>query len=52
MCFANIGLMVSLYQAYIENLGQRFIVGIQGVCVHSFAAIGPLVPEIMRSQTD
>ena len=52
MCFAKIGLMVALYQAYLENVGQRFIVGIQGVCVHSFAAIGPVVPEITRSQTD
>ena len=33
MCFAKIGLMVALYQAYLENVGQRFIVGIQGVCV-------------------
>ena len=51
MCFAKIGLMVALYQAYLQNVGQRFIVGIQGVCVHSFAAIGPVVPEITRSQT-
>ena len=52
MCFAKIGPMVALYQAYLQNVGQRFIVGIQGVCVHSFAAIGPVVPEITRSQTD
>ena len=51
MCFAKIGLMVALYQAYLEILRQRFIVGIQGVCVQSFAAIGPVVPEITRSQT-
>ena len=36
----------------LDNLRQRFIVGIQGVCVQSFAAIGPVVPEITRSQTD
>ena len=29
--------MVALYQAYLENVGQRFIVGIRGVCVHSLA---------------
>ena len=44
--------MVALYQAYLENVGQRFIVGIQGVCVHSFAATGSVVPEITSSQTD
>ena len=32
MCFAKIGPMVALYQAYLQNVGQRFIVGIQGVC--------------------
>ena len=51
MCFAKIGLMVALYQAYVENQGQRFIVPIKGVCVPSFAEIGPVVPEITRSQT-
>ena len=52
MCFAKIGPMVALYQAYLQNVGQRFIVGIQGVCVHSFEAIGPVVPEISCSQTN
>ena len=33
MRFAKIGLMVALYQAYVENQGQRFIVPIQFVGV-------------------
>ena len=42
----------ALYQTILENLGQRFIVGIQEMCVHSFEAIGPVVPEISCSQTN
>ena len=46
MCFADIGLMVALQQGQVKNVGQRFLIGIQEVCVHSFAVIGPTTPEI------
>ena len=52
MCFSNIGLMVALEQAHVKNVGQRFCSGTQGVCVHSFTANVPTVPEISCSQTD
>ena len=35
-----------------RKCGSEVHCGIQGVCVHSFTAIGPVVPEITRSQTD
>ena len=34
------------WQADLGILGQRFIVGVQGVCVQSLAWIGLTVPEI------
>ena len=40
MGFPKVGLLVALYQAVLENLGQRLIVGIQGVSVQSLASTG------------
>ena len=50
MCFAKIGLMVALYQAYLENLRQRFIDGIQGKRNFEFMSNGSRViePNIKR----
>ena len=43
---AKTGLMVALEEGYVRNVGQRFRIAIQGVCVQSLTAIGLTVPEI------
>ena len=50
MCCAKIGLMVALYQAYLGNLRQRFIDGIQGKRNFEFMSNGSRViePNIKR----
>ena len=39
-------LMVALRETYVRNVGQRFRIAIQGVCVQSLTAIGLTVSEI------
>ena len=49
MCFAQFAencLMVALQQGQVKNVGQKFWIGIQEVCLHSSAAIGPKTLEI------
>ena len=52
MCFAQIHLLVALLQTHVNNLGQKLCSDTQGVCVHSFEAIMPTLPDISCSQTE